>query len=331
MAITFSIGKKQVLYVDGANGENLIVNYVLVERDGATYEMILETVKHFAFLCWALAQGYADWQENDKWNTYKERSQYEPCEHDRVLITYANAYVHDGTTAQPLEINTFTENTVVIDAFNRVWQRELRQKALDKINNAMKREDLTEVFPREAPEQKPAQKPTQQSKPQESQEENKIEYWDNRKREEYESTFANQIVIIRFGAWQRVLSVRRDGTGAYERIHPVPVLENGQLSKYVAQTLGIYVPKSDKTDVSYDYKKLNQDGFVDTYLSNSGDLLKSSGWARYKVNTKDGKVYWNLYGVTFDDPLPEQPTQLKPEQQPVIENTTTPHGEDIPF
>lgn len=73
----FTTTNEHTLWVEDAQNNPVQVRFHLVQRWGATPEMIISTVKHFAFACAVLAAGM-DWDhDNSKFQEYSDREIYQ--------------------------------------------------------------------------------------------------------------------------------------------------------------------------------------------------------------------------------------------------------------
>lgn len=120
---TFTNTEHHTLWVE-VNGKPQAVGYKLIRRAGFTLAMVEQTVAHFLFGCYALAN-FEDWGENDTWAKYEVTPSIEnipPAQHGeaRVQIFGDIPVMIEPGKIISFPINIFTEYTSAHDLFDYV-------------------------------------------------------------------------------------------------------------------------------------------------------------------------------------------------------------------
>lgn len=326
--------KKFVLHLKDVNDNYVKVSYKRILREGATLDMMHETRTHFAFTCWALAQGHVDWQEdNEAWKPYETRAEYPENLHNeaRCQIFTDTIWVNDGTKNWPVSICMFHEMMSARQLFEFVLLALADEDQAALVNDVQKPvvgdvpfddeyaeqrgnvdNALDEHFPRDENNQPSQNQPAQREDPPRKTPHHQtangdeipiITEWSSKNVEQYVEQYAGtkKGVGIRISKLVRVKKARQDGEGFWEAVEVYPEYR-GMPGQYPASQLKTYI---DDREHNYDWKKLRSHPVIGKLLHAPKTTCTAPGIMICKINVvekEDGTsdVYWNVAKVELD-------------------------------
>jgi len=332
---TFTSTNKMTLYVEDAKNRVIAVPYHLVIRAYATKTMIEETLTHFRFAAALMAAGIewshdiprcAELESAENWH------RGEPMPTEAAVQIFTNEFPVWSPQANgcvKIPLNIFTEYTSAFEVWDtmslivdmlpgiRAIDETLKPKQVKPQQPARHEpsqfksheptpqgEDLDEWFSRESDcgREPTPEEPHIHLQPATDDEGFQVIEWDNRQRETYETKYAGQKVRVAVAKLQRAVRAKKDGTGTFEAVEVFPAYQGG-VSQYEAYAFKTFI--SDK-DTAWDWKKYRDHKVTGQLLTAPGTTCTARMWLTFKVNQgKDGKVYWNLYGID----LLEEPSE----------------------
>jgi hypothetical protein len=306
---TFTTTNKHTLWVEDKENNPIRVDFHLVERWGAEQEMVLATVQHFAFAC-AVMAGDMVWQpEHKKFQEYSHRLLWnsDPVhEEPRVQIFTNHFPIWQNGAIVYYSLNVMTENTSALEVVEGMSLMLDAASEVEEICNRLKPETPPQSR-QSAPNSPGTASATTHTANGESVQlpngvilENGaplIESWSYKLQEDYERLFAGGKVNVRIGKVDRMLVDNRDQSEQFDVVRFYP-LYNGQVEDKDRRCLRLYVTQKDGGE-TYDWKTFKKDWLP--YFENYGDKIAMEGTATFKLNESNGKVYWNFYGLRFDE------------------------------
>jgi len=331
-----------------------------VQRWGATPEMVIDTVNHFAFACAVMAAGM-EWDlHNEKFQGYNHRDEY--TWRGDVVPAHGEAFVQIFTNQFPIwlphklmryPLNVMTEDTsagAIYEAFqdaltaepqvaeicNRLKPANAPQKASSAPTRpAPAQQGLSELDKHFGPKNgAPAPVSTglpDGVEPGDIGQPPIIRSWDYKLEDEYNQFFSGKRVDVEVGKVERVIVAKQDGSGSYEVVRVWPFY-NGEFPKYCPFPLSFFVD-TEPRDYS-DWKTFAKDW--GPYFPRAGSSHTGHGVARFKVSPSkkegDDRVFWNFQSLTFDEPFePSDAVPFEPAGPDIGDGDNMPLMNDVPF
>ena len=282
---------------DGKKWTPCIVRYKVSARDGATPEMIDETIYHFKAAVWTLVNGHYVASDN-----IPARSNWvEKLTHGEARVniySFGGFPIPIGDKVVQYDINIFNEFSAVGIAVAHAWMFVMTivegEHAEDLITNS----NGSKTTKNQPKAQKPAPAPAQDTStapPVPGDSIVDLDY-DYKLRGQYEQDYIGRTVRVHVKKIQWCVETKKDKSGSYEMIQ---LFKESHYENPIYD-LSIWPPKPDD---KYSDGKMLLKALPAGALTVPGDWIEGDIAISYRLKTSDkhpGRVFWNIVNVEAD-------------------------------